>query len=135
MSDEIEESFVRLVRCAQIAQSVEHFTRNEKVESSILSLGSNSTKGYVRIRGFESAQKSPVGHRLVTVEHPDSAHVADLRLDTATDRAIWDYAGTHGYVIASKDTDFRQLAFLYGPPPKVIWLRVGKIHRPHIGLA
>ena len=25
----------------------------------------------------------------------------------------------------SKDTDFRQLAFLYGPPPKVIWVRVG----------
>lgn len=25
----------------------------------------------------------------------------------------------------SKDSDFRQLAFLYGPPPKVIWLRVG----------
>ncbi len=42
MSDEIEWSFVRLVRCAQIAQSVEHFTRNEKVESSILSLGSSA---------------------------------------------------------------------------------------------
>ena len=27
----------------------------------------------------------------------------------------------------SKDTDFRQLAFLYGPPPKVIWLRVGNV--------
>ena len=48
MSDEIEESFVRLVRCAQIAQSVEHFTRNEKVESSILSLGSTLIVGRVR---------------------------------------------------------------------------------------
>jgi len=28
-------------------------------------------------------------------------------------------------VIVSKDSDFRQLAFLHGPPPKVIWLRVG----------
>lgn len=69
-----------------------------------------------------------LARRLVSklaIEYPDSAHVADLNLDTATDRAIWDYAGAHGYVIVSKDTDFRQLAFLYGPPPKVIWLRVG----------
>jgi predicted nuclease of predicted toxin-antitoxin system len=28
-------------------------------------------------------------------------------------------------VIASKDSDFGQLAFLHGPPPKVVWLRVG----------
>ncbi|MGH9113753.1 MAG: DUF5615 family PIN-like protein [Acidimicrobiales bacterium] len=28
-------------------------------------------------------------------------------------------------MIVSKDSDFRQLAFLYGPPPKVMWLRVG----------
>ncbi|MGD9794259.1 MAG: DUF5615 family PIN-like protein [Acidimicrobiia bacterium] len=26
--------------------------------------------------------------------------------------------------IVSKDSDFRQLAFLYGPPPKVVWLQV-----------
>jgi hypothetical protein len=25
----------------------------------------------------------------------------------------------------SKDSDFRQLAFLHGPPPKVVWRRVG----------
>lgn len=56
---------------------------------------------------------------------PDSEHVAALGLDTATDREIWDYAREHGHVITSKDSDFRQLAFLYGPPPKVVWLRVG----------
>ena len=28
-------------------------------------------------------------------------------------------------MIVSKDSDFRQLAFLHGPPPKVIWVRVG----------
>lgn len=56
---------------------------------------------------------------------PASQHVTALGLDTATDREIWDYAGEHGYVIASKDSDFRQLAFLHGPPPKVVWLRVG----------
>lgn len=30
-----------------------------------------------------------------------------------------------GFAIVSKDADFRQLSFLYGFPPKVIWLRVG----------
>jgi hypothetical protein len=35
-----------------------------------------------------------------------------LRRDTATDREVWDHAAEHGYVIASKDSDFRQLAFL-----------------------
>ncbi len=34
----------------------------------------------------------------LAVEYPGSAHVADLNLDTASDRAIWDYAGVHGYV-------------------------------------
>ena len=43
----------------------------------------------------------------------------------ATDREIWTYAGANGYVVVSKDSDFRQLAFLLGPPPKAVWLRVG----------
>ncbi len=36
----------------------------------------------------------------------------------------WDYARDNDFVIVSNDDDFRQLAFLHGPPPKVIWLRV-----------
>lgn len=58
-------------------------------------------------------------------EFPDSRHVTDVGLDTATDREIWDFAGAQGFVIVSKDSDFRQLAFLLGPPPKAIWLRLG----------
>ncbi len=56
---------------------------------------------------------------------PDSGHVAALGIETATDREIWAYAGEHGYLIVSKDSDFRQLAFLLGPPPKAVWLSVG----------
>lgn len=56
---------------------------------------------------------------------PESAHVTSVGLDTATDDEIWDYATEHEFVIVSKDSDFRQLAFLHGPPPKAIWLRVG----------
>ena len=60
-------------------------------------------------------------------EYPGSGHVTEVGLDIASDRAIWEYAGERDYVIVSKDTDFRQLAFLYGPPPKVVWLRVGNV--------
>jgi predicted nuclease of predicted toxin-antitoxin system len=57
--------------------------------------------------------------------YPDSVHVVDVELDAATDRDIWEYAGEHDLIVVSKDSDFRQLAFLHGPPPKVVWLRVG----------
>ena len=58
-------------------------------------------------------------------EFPDTVHVTDVGLDRATDREVWEFARAGGYVIVSKDSDFRQLAFLFGPPPKVVWLRVG----------
>ena len=63
--------------------------------------------------------------RLLDAEFPDSHDVSDLGLEEATDQVIWDYAAAHGYVIVSKDSDFRQLAFLHGPPPKAIWVRLG----------
>lgn len=64
-----------------------------------------------------------VGH--VRDAFPDSAHVGGLELQAASDREIWDYAAEHGFIITSKDSDFRQLAFLHGQPPKVLWLRLG----------
>ena len=58
-------------------------------------------------------------------EFPENAHIETLRMRGVTDTRIWDYARDSGFVIVSKDNDFRQRAFLYGPPPKVIWLSVG----------
>ncbi len=63
--------------------------------------------------------------RQLAVEYPESRHVTDVDLDTATDSEIWSWAGQHSFVIVSKDSDFRQLAFLHGPPPRAIWLRMG----------
>jgi predicted nuclease of predicted toxin-antitoxin system len=62
---------------------------------------------------------------MFSLEYPDSRHVTEVGLGTATDAEIWTYAGEHGFVIVSKDSDFRQLAFLHGPPPKAIWVRLG----------
>ena len=41
------------------------------------------------------------------------------------DEAVWSYARDNGFVIVSKDSDFHQLSFLFGHPPKVIWIRRG----------
>ena len=58
-------------------------------------------------------------------QFPQSPHVIAAGLERASDYAVWDYARTGGFTIVSKDSDFNQLAFLHGPPPKVIWLRIG----------
>ena len=51
----------------------------------------------------------------------------NIGLHGQTDLAIWRYAQEHDFVIVSKDDDFRQLSFLHGALPKVIWLAVGNV--------
>ena len=34
--------------------------------------------------------------RRLSNEYPESVHVAEVGLDTAADRDIWEYAGEHG---------------------------------------
>jgi len=57
--------------------------------------------------------------------YPDSRHVRDLGLQTASDEEIWESARDGGFAIVTKDDDFRQRSFLFGPPPKVVWVRLG----------
>lgn len=56
---------------------------------------------------------------------PGSEQVRRAGLDTADDRAIWEFAKAHDFVVVSLDSDFADMAALHGPPPKVIWLRCG----------
>ena len=56
---------------------------------------------------------------------PDSNQARLLELDQADDRALWQYAGANGFALVSQDSDFAEIAALYGPPPKVLWLRCG----------
>jgi len=51
--------------------------------------------------------------------HPGSLHVRDVELRRALDAEAWTYA------IVSKDFDFAERALVQGPPPKVIWIRLG----------
>jgi predicted nuclease of predicted toxin-antitoxin system len=52
---------------------------------------------------------------------PGSVHIRDR----ADDRAIWAYAAENGLAIVSLDSDFAEMAAVFGSPPKVIWLRSG----------
>lgn len=61
---------------------------------------------------------------LLAEEFPASAHLERALGGGQTDAAVWQHAITHGCAIVSKDNDFRQRAFMSGPPPKVIWLDV-----------
>jgi predicted nuclease of predicted toxin-antitoxin system len=68
---------------------------------------------------------SPRLVELLTAEFPASAHVEQALGRSRPDADVWQHAIANGYAIISKDNDFRQRAFLAGPPPKVIWLNVG----------
>jgi predicted nuclease of predicted toxin-antitoxin system len=63
--------------------------------------------------------------RLLGDLHPGSVHVREVDLRRAMDEEIWAYAIEHGYAIVTKDQDFAERALVEGPPPKVIWIRLG----------
>jgi len=68
--------------------------------------------------------------------YPESVHVHDSGLQSTPDEQIWSYALTESLVIVSKDAGFRQRSFLFGPPPKVIWIGPGKLlHTENRGVA
>lgn len=69
-----------------------------------------------------------LSHRLVaalTDIYPGSIHVRDAGMASADDNKIWEYARNQGLSIVSKDSDFHQRSFLFGAPPKVIWIQKG----------
>ena len=69
-----------------------------------------------------------LSHRLVPALadiFPDSNHVRNAGLGRADDDSVWQYATAQGFAIVSKDSDFHQLSFVRGHPPKVVWIRRG----------
>jgi predicted nuclease of predicted toxin-antitoxin system len=56
---------------------------------------------------------------------PGSMQARLVGLDRADDRTLWDHAAQNGFVLVTQDADFAEMAALYGPPPKVVWLRGG----------
>ncbi len=56
---------------------------------------------------------------------PDSSHVYWLGLDQVGDRVVRDYALQNDFIVVTKDSDFSELCWWLGFPPKIIWLRRG----------
>ena len=56
---------------------------------------------------------------------PGSIHVRDVGLAAASDDEVWTYAAERGFTVVSKDAEFHQRSFLFGHPPKVVWIRRG----------
>jgi predicted nuclease of predicted toxin-antitoxin system len=57
--------------------------------------------------------------------YPESTHVDAVGLRGAPDRTLWDRARAERFVLVTKDGDFHRLSVFLGPPPKVVWLRLG----------
>ncbi len=55
----------------------------------------------------------------------DAFPLRELGLRDATDREIYSAARDAGAIIMTKDSDFALLQAHLGPPPKIIWLRIG----------
>jgi len=68
---------------------------------------------------------SPRLVRELSSHWPGSTHIELLGMRGASDEAIWTHARDNDFVVVSKDDDFRSLALVRGPPPKVIWLEIG----------
>ncbi len=57
--------------------------------------------------------------------YPGSLHVQALGLLGAPDHVVWSRAASQGFVLVTKDADFHRLSVVLGPPPKVLWIRLG----------
>jgi predicted nuclease of predicted toxin-antitoxin system len=55
--------------------------------------------------------------------YPGSTHVSSVELLSSPDVSIWEFARTRSYTIVTADADFFELSTMFGPPPKVVWLR------------
>jgi predicted nuclease of predicted toxin-antitoxin system len=68
---------------------------------------------------------SPKLVRLLDDLFPNSIHIRDIGLKAADDQLVWDYAKGNGLIIVSKDADMHQRSFMFGAPPKIVWVRLG----------
>ena len=62
-------------------------------------------------------------------EGHEAQHVADLGMQAAADREIWQHARDLGACIVTKDEDFVLLQALDRAGPAVVWIRIGNAVR------
>ena len=57
--------------------------------------------------------------------------MSDVGLSDSDDAVIWEYAGTCGYVLITKDDDFVTL-FSASPSARLLWVRLGNCRRSRV---
>ena len=62
---------------------------------------------------------------LLPVECTHATEIADQPSDTQ----LWNHARDRDWIVITRDTDFFDRVILQGPPPKVIWVRLGNIRK------
>ena len=65
-------------------------------------------------------------------QFPNSIHTSTAGLNGQSDKEIRKYCQLHNYTIVTFDSDFYELANLYGHPPKIIWIRTGNMSTNNI---
>jgi predicted nuclease of predicted toxin-antitoxin system len=58
--------------------------------------------------------------------HAEAIHISDVKLQTAGDRDVWNYASTGGWILISKDEDFASI-FSRTPTARLLWVRLGNL--------
>lgn len=58
-----------------------------------------------------------------------ASHVLDLRLESATDTKIWNYAEANSFVLITKDEDFSRRASQPNASVQVVWVRRGNCRK------
>jgi len=56
------------------------------------------------------------------------SHATDIGRQP-TDSLLWSHARERDWTILTRDPDFFDRIMLHGPPPKVIWVRLGNIRK------
>lgn len=72
---------------------------------------------------------------MLTPIFPGCRHVAQFGLLTAGDPIIHAHARAEGLTILSKDDDFRAMIERAGPPPKLLFIRLGNVSTREIATA
>jgi predicted nuclease of predicted toxin-antitoxin system len=58
----------------------------------------------------------------------ECSHATDIGTQPS-DSQLWNIARERDWIILTRDTDFFDRIMLQGPPPKVIWVRLGNIRK------
>lgn len=81
------------------------------------------------MRFLVDAQLPPALARWLASQGHASEHVAEHKLERASDREIWNFALSSSAAIITKDEDFARRKALGGAGPAVIWIRLPNTRR------